>query len=141
MGRINFGRVILGGIVAGIVINISEAILNAVVMAKDFEAAMVALGKPAAMTPQMLMVWLIYGFVLGILLVWLYAAIRPRYGPGAGTAVRAGLAVWFLNSFLVAVGFANMGLFPARLLAIGTVWGLFELVIAAVLGAWLYKEA
>ena len=30
---------------------------------------------------------------IGIGVVWLYAAIRPRYGPGAGTAVKAGVAL------------------------------------------------
>ena len=35
-------------------------------------------------------------FVLGILLVWLYAAIRSRYGPGPKAAVVAGLFGWVL---------------------------------------------
>jgi hypothetical protein len=141
MGRINWGRVLLGGIVAGILINVSEFILNGMVLRNEFEAAMSALGREPAMGQGAMTVWIVYGFVLGIAAVWLYAAIRPRYGPGAGTAVKAGLAVWFLAYFLVSVGNANMGLFPARLLAIGAVWGLFEIVIAAVVGAWLYREA
>jgi hypothetical protein len=33
-----------------------------------------------------------------------------------------------------------MGFFPARLLAIGLVWGIVELSGAAVAGAWLYQE-
>jgi hypothetical protein len=37
---------------------------------------------------------LLWGFVVGIAAIWLYAAIRPRYGPGAATALRAGFAVW-----------------------------------------------
>ncbi len=141
MGRINVGRVILGGIVAGILINVSEFILNGPVLGKDFAAAMAALGKQATMGPSTMGVWITYGLVLGIAAVWLYAAIRPRYGPGAGTAVRAGLAVWFFAYFLYSVGSANMGLFPTRLLAIGTIWGLFEIVIATAVGAWLYREA
>src|ERR1700674_1561410 len=31
--------------------------------------------------------------------------------------------------------------FPRRVLLVDTVWGLFEIVIAAVAGAWLYSEA
>jgi hypothetical protein len=33
-----------------------------------------------------------------------------------------------------------MELFPASLIIIGLIWGLIELPIAAVVGAWLYKE-
>ena len=33
-----------------------------------------------------------------------------------------------------------MGLFPKSLIVIGTLWGLIELPIATVFGAWLYKE-
>ena len=45
MGKINWTRVILGGLVAGVIINISEFLLNGVVLAKDMEAAMRALGR------------------------------------------------------------------------------------------------
>src|SRR5437667_4515115 len=41
-------------------------------------------------------VFVIGGFVLGVLLVWLYAAIRPRFGPGPKTSLIAGLVLWFL---------------------------------------------
>ena len=141
MGRINLGRVILGGIVAGILINVSEFILNVPVLGKDIEAAMAALGKHTPMGSGTMSVWLAYGLVLGIAAVWLYAAIRPRYGAGPGTAFRAGLFVWFLAYFLVGVGNANLGIFPARMITIATVWGLFEIVIATLAGAALYKEA
>jgi hypothetical protein len=140
MGRINLSRVILGGIVAGIVINVSEYVLNVPVLGKDIEAAMVALGKHTPMGSSTLSVWLAYGLVLGIVAVWLYAAIRPRYGAGPGTAIRAGLFIWLVGYFLVGVGNANMGLFPTRMITIAAVWGLFEIVIATLVGAALYKE-
>ena len=40
-----------------------------------------------------------FAFLLGIVTVWLYAAIRPRFGAGAKTAVIAGLFVWFFAYF------------------------------------------
>jgi hypothetical protein len=36
MGKINWTRVILGGVVAGAIINVFEYLLNAVVLAKDW---------------------------------------------------------------------------------------------------------
>lgn len=143
MGRINWGRVFLGGIVAGIVINIGEMLLNAVVFKNDMEEAMRALGKDpaAAMSGNAMAIWILWSFLAGIGIVWGYAAIRPRFGPGAKTAATAGVAAWFFAVFLTAIAMMNLGLFPQRLLMIGLVWGLVEWVLAAVAGAWVYKEA
>jgi hypothetical protein len=143
MGRINWGRVSLGGLAAGVVINISEFLFHAVVF-KDQEAETLrALGKdPAAvMTGSAVVIWNILGFFVGIAAVWLYAAIRPRFGPGPKTAVTAGIAVWFLAHFVGALAEMNMGLFPQSQIMTGLVWGLVEVVIATLVGAWLYKEA
>ena len=40
----------------------------------------------------------------------------------------------------MAVSKPAVGLFPVRLLVITAVWDLFEMPIASVAGAWLYKE-
>jgi len=44
MSSINWGRVILGGLVAGMLINVVEFLLNDVGLAKDWEGAILALG-------------------------------------------------------------------------------------------------
>ena len=141
MGKINWGRVILGGIVAGIVINLSEWVLNELVMKEKWQAAMSALGKTQAQTTNNIIVWNIWGFLAGIGAVWLYAAIRPRFGPGAGTAVKAGVAVWFFSHLLGAIVMMNLGLFPRDLMMIPILWTLVESILATVAGAWVYKEA
>jgi hypothetical protein len=33
-----------------------------------------------------------------------------------------------------------MDFFPTKLILIGTVWGFFEVTLATVAGAWIYKE-
>jgi len=75
-----------GGLVAGIVVNISEFLLNGVVLKKDYEIIMKSMNKPTEMTALQGTVWIVYCFVVGIAAVWLYAAIRSRYGASAGTA-------------------------------------------------------
>jgi len=141
MGRINTGRLILGGIVAGILVNISETVLNTVVLKRPWEEAMRALGKPMVMTSSAMMIWICWGFAYGILCVWLYAAIRPRFGPGAGTAMKAGFVAWLLAGLLPSVGMANMGIAPSSLLMISGIWTLVESLIVTVVGAWIYREA
>ncbi len=94
MSRINVGRVILGGLLAGLVVNVSETILNVVVVASSMEAALHERNLPP-LGIQPIIGFVVMAFLLGIATVWLYAAIRPRFGAGAGTAVIAGVAVWF----------------------------------------------
>jgi len=127
-------------LVAGLIINISEYILNEPVLGADLAAAMTALNLPPV-GGSAIAVFVSLGFVLGLLLVWLYAAIRPRFGPGPKTAAIAAVTVWFLTYFWSTVGFGVLGVFPARLLVIGVVWGLVELIVAGLVGARLYSEA
>jgi hypothetical protein len=133
-------RVLLGGLLAGVVINISEFVLNGVVLANDLNSALGRLNLPP-ISGNAVAVFLLMGFIIGIVTVWLYAAIRPRFGPGATTAAYAGLTVWFVGYVTSTIGNVMMGIFPLRLALIAMVWGLFELVIAAVAGAWPYHEA
>ena len=139
MGRINFTRVILGGLLAGILINISEYLRYDVVLRGEFESGLRALGKSLPQGAAATAIWTLWGFALGIAAVWLYAAIRPRYGAGAGTAVRAGIAVWFFTSLLAIIAMRAMGLFQISVVAL--VWPLLECVVATVAGAWLYRES
>jgi hypothetical protein len=138
MGKVNFSRVILGGVLAGIVVNLSEFVLNEIVLKAQNEKAMQALGKPMPAGGAVMTTWIVWGFAAGIAAVWLYAAIRPRYGAGPGTAVRAGVAVWFFTWVLSMVAMQNMGVFPIAPFAL--VWTLVESVVAALAGAWLYRE-
>jgi len=138
MGRINFFRVVLGGILAGILINISEYLRYDVVMRGAYESGMRALGRGLPRGGAVTAVWTLWGFALGIAAVWLYAAIRPRYGAGAGTAVRAGVAVWFFTSLLAIIAMRAMGLFAISVLAL--LWTLAECIAATLAGAWLYRE-
>jgi hypothetical protein len=139
MRGINVARVVVGGLVAGLVINVGEFVFNGVLFAADMEAAIARLNLPPVGGGAMA-VFTLLGFVLGIATVWLYAAIRPRFGAGANTALCAGATAWFFAYFYPSIGFGVMGLFPARLLAFGLVWSLGEMLAAAVAGAWLYQE-
>jgi hypothetical protein len=140
MGSINMSRVVMGGLVAGLLINISEFLLNAVVLADDMTAAMAALNKPPV--DNSMIVWfVILAFGIGIMAVGVYAAIRPRFGPGVQTAICASLAIWGLAYLYPNLIFIVLGLFPTRLMIIATVWGLVELLVAGVAGAWIYTEA
>src|SRR5437879_3771112 len=98
VAKINTARVIQGGLLAGFVINIISFINNAVIAGPKLRAAREA-GK-FLMTPRFPFypAWLIAMFLLGLELVWLYAAVRPRFGPGPRTALTVGLVVGLLSA-------------------------------------------
>lgn len=131
-------RVVLGGIVAAVVVNVGEG-LFALLMKSEWEEAIRSLGLrlqagPAAYLP------FAWSLVIGVLSVWLYAAIRPRYGPGPKTAVRAALAVWVFGTATFAIAMGSLGLFPARLMTYVALWSLVEIIVAMLVGASLYRE-
>jgi hypothetical protein len=88
----------------------------------------------------MLVYLLVFSMMFGSALVRLYAAIVPRFGPGAGTAIRAGLIAWFFFGVVDALGWAPIGFIPVRLYVIGNVAWVIQTLLAALVGAWLYRE-
>jgi hypothetical protein len=139
MGKINVMRVILGGLVAGLVINVGESILNLGIIGERMELVYheLNIAPPGGST---ILVFVLLGFVLGILIVWLYASVRPRYGAGPKTAIIAGFFVWLFAILWPTITQASLGLFDPDLLVFVAIWGLFEVEAATVAGAWLYKE-
>lgn len=139
MGRINMGRVIVGAIGAGVVINVVEAIVNMFITAHSMEELLASMNiEPlggAAMGG-----FVVLAFALGFLIVWTYAAIRPRYGPGRATAMRAGLAIW-AAFYVLGVG-ANwlLGTAPTHLYLHNLLYSLPMMLAAGLVGGMLYRE-
>ena len=136
MKKVNLGRIIVGGILAGTIINVSEWVLHDVVMREEFRSHLGSLGRTNPEDVATVIWWNVWGYILGFTAVWL--AIRPRYGPGVATAVRAGFAAWILSCVLMTITMANLRLFPFMPMAF--LWSLFGDLIGTVAGAAVYKE-
>ncbi len=141
MTGINTGKVIAGGLVAGLVANAIDFVTNTYILAGDWQAFAAAHNMdPAAMTsPAVAGTWIAIDFLFGILLVCTYAAIRPRFGAGAQTAVYAGLLV-YLAPTLVLFGFTMMGLMTMAMFVKGSIAAIVSTLAASVAGASMYKE-
>lgn len=140
MGRISLGRVFIGGLLAGVIINIGEFLLNGFLIAEEMKAAMAALNRPP-IDPAMIVWFVIFSFGFAFILVWTYAAIRPRFGPGVQTALCASALCWGLGYLYPNLFSYVMNLFPRDMIILTLVWGLVEVSIAGVAGAWAYTEA
>ncbi len=140
MNNINMGKVVIGGLLAGLVLNIGEFLLNDFVLGSQMKDFMVT-HRFAEPGTNFMIIAVGLTFLMGIVLVLTYAMIRPRLGPGVKTAIIAGLLAWFGVYFYS--GVINGVLFgiPMGTMMMVIVWGLVQYAIAAVAGAWLYKEA
>jgi hypothetical protein len=136
----NFGRVVLGGLLAGLILNIGEFLLNEKVLGAQMKAFFTGhnFQDPGS---NFIIVAVGMTFLLGIIAVWLYALIRPRLGPGPKAAIVAAFILW-LGIYLYS-GVINMFLFglPMNMMIIAFCWGLVEYIIATIAGAWVYTEA
>jgi hypothetical protein len=138
MGTINLKGVIVGGLVAGLILNVVHYVFWGVLVAKDLADALQAIGKTPANSPVPL--FIVLDFLYGVTLVYLYAAIRPRYGAGPKTAIWAGVIMWVIAVLLRELGEAPFGFLPMRLYLLGAVVGLVLMPVAAVAGARFYSE-
>ncbi|OFW40918.1 MAG: hypothetical protein A3J29_22725 [Acidobacteria bacterium RIFCSPLOWO2_12_FULL_67_14b] len=138
----NTGKVVVGGLVAGVVFNVGDFVINTMLLAAENAEFMKRLGlDPAAMESFAGMApWIVIDFLFGLLVVWTYAAIRPRFGPGVSTAVIAGI-IPFLGATLVLAGFTSMGVFPVAMFVKGTAASLANTLVGTIAGAWAYTEA
>ncbi len=138
MERINFKRVLLGGLLAGLIIEIKD-ILLAVMLEDDWATALGPLELQEAGLG--LIIWFFsIGFILGIVGVAMYAGFRPRCGAGPKTAIWAGLTVWFLTNFMGGSALFFLGAFPMKIFWWQEIVGVVVVPLAVIAGAWIYKE-
>jgi len=139
MSGINLGRWLAGGVAAAAVIWLVEGMASMLYLA-DMQAALRAHGLSMDMTAATWALTVVMSLVGGLTLVFFYAAARARFGPGPRTATIVAAALWLGGSLLSLLGYRMIGLYPGRMLAQWGVVGLVELILAAMLGAWIYRE-
>ena len=139
---INYGRVLLGGLVAGVVLNACDYVIGTYIMASDMQRTAQRLNlDPDRLTSSATMItWMVVDFIYGLLIVWTYAAIRPRLGPGPTTAMTAGI-VLFLAITSVVFGFAQMGIFTMDSFIKNAALSLGAAILASLAGGAVYKES
>ena len=138
---INSGKVVSGGLLAGLVMNVFDMLWNYTLLADDMKEMIDRMHlDPALMTDfSKAIPWIVIDFVLGVLTVWTYAAMRPRFGAGAKTAILAGM-VPFVGITAVLYGFTAMGVFTMGMFVKSSCLAIVSMALGSVAGAWAYKE-
>ncbi len=137
MSSINTGRVVMGGLAAGVVIDIFELIFG---MAFGEQLAQVSSSMDLTIDSGTLSSFAIIGLASGILLVWFYAAIRARFGPGPRTAILAAVYCWILLRLIPDMALLTAGMEPVGTVMMHLGWMLVGTVVALLLGARIYLE-
>lgn len=139
---INTTKVLIGGIAAGFVMNVIDFVVNKFFLGARMMAESEAF-KPgmsqSMMSGKVMASYIVMDLVLGILLVWTYAAIRPRFGPGVKTAVYAAFLFWILAAIFLS-GYLHMGMMSTGLWMQFAFFGLVNFLISAWVGARIYTE-
>ena len=136
----NYARILLGGIVGGVAFNIVSFVINVGILGQRY--AMLQEMGIFRKDPRVpfLPLSLLMLFLVSIGLVWFYAAVRPRLGPGPKTALTVGLLVGLLGALpgnLSGFAWGYAGGYLALFWTINMVVGCMA---ATFVGAWLYKE-
>ena len=138
----NTKKVLIGGIVAGVVMNAIDFVANMFILGERMKAATDAF-KPGLADQMMqgpaIVSNIVMDFVLGIALVWTYAAIRPRFGPGVRTATYAAVLFWILAGIFLS-GYMHMGIISSGLWWTFAFIGLVNFLVSAWAGARFYSE-
>ena len=134
---INIKKVITGGFIAGMIINIIDT-PNGVLISGP---AIIEFLKVHGIAPNPLVpaYFLPLHIVYGIMLVWVYAAFIPKFGEGKRNAIYATLII-MVPTRLFSLGFVVMGLLPFHLfltLSTSVIIGFF---IGGIVGGWYYSK-
>ena len=138
----NTKRIVMGGLVAAFVIAAAETVLFEGVLADAMSAAQAQKGLVEASWG--VTSYLVTTIVLGLMLAWLYAAIRPRFGARPSTALKAGVFLWLATwviyyAWLAPSGRGLLFLRPS-LTALALAWELAGVLLAALVVGWIYRE-
>jgi hypothetical protein len=133
VGGINWRSVLMSGSVAGLAWSLMTLPILILFGGEIIDAVprpLVTLGRLGSFSLNV---------IAGIWAMWLYAAIRPLYGPGPRTAAIAGFS-WWLFATIATWQWTEIGLLRFRGLVGLIVASLPILIVVTTFGAWLYQE-
>lgn len=142
MYRINWVRILVGGLVASVILFLTDGLFHEQVVVADWKAVY---GNLGVAEPQHSGLGVLYFAVFdlgrGFISIYLYALMRSCCGPGPKTAVLAGVVAWIAFSITGPAQFIPLGFYSNALWVKVGAFQLVTSIVAAVAGAALYREA
>ncbi|HXL82171.1 MAG TPA: hypothetical protein VN951_14940 [Pyrinomonadaceae bacterium] len=140
MGRINYGRLIAGALLAAVFYFIADGTIHGALLGKYHLAAIVGAGYPAKPDPNAYFYFALFDLGKGLVAMLIYVAARSRFGAGVKTAMWAGLVAWLAIEVLPSIEWMPFPFYEKSFFVKVIALELVPMVIGAILGAWIYKE-
>jgi hypothetical protein len=142
MPPINWGRLIIGAIVAAIILFVTDGLMHESWLHPDWLAVYNNLrATTPEETPVSMFYFAIFELGRGFIALLLYVLMRDRFQPGPKTAALAGVTMWFAFSLTGPAQFIPLGFFSNALWIKMAVAHLITSVAATIAGAVIYKSA
>jgi hypothetical protein len=139
--KINWVRVIVGGLVASLIAFVSDGLLHGQLLEADWKAVYANLGAAEPEHHSLGMVYfVVFELGRGLLSMFLYVMMRPYWRPGPKTAALAGVVAWLAFSIAGPAQFIPLGFFSNALWVKAAAFQLITSIVAAIAGAALYKD-
>ena len=142
MNKINWPRLIVGGLLASVILFVTDGFFHEKIAMADWKAVFAGLG--ATKEPQENMGSLVYFAIFelgrGFISLYLYALMRSCCGPGPKTAALAGLVAWIAFSLTGPAQFIPLGFYSHALWIKVGAFQLITSIVAAIAGAFLYRD-
>ena len=141
MAKINWGRLILGSLIAAIIMFLTDGFIHETIAKADWKAVYEGLRATEPQPHGLSMVYFaLFELGRGFTAMMFYATMRTFFGAGPKTAVLAGIVGWIAFSLTGPVQFIPLGFFSNSLwLKVGAIH-LITSIIATIAGAALYKD-
>ena len=143
MKKINIKSVLLTGLVTAFSFWIIELIIEGLVhilfRINERDLLMEAFPQITLSGVRYYIVNISYLLAFCVFIIWLYAALIPRFGAGAKTAMIAAFAFYFV-AVLFMINHVNMAIFPQKPVLLSMLFSLIELPLATLIGSRFYRE-
>ena len=141
MIKINYGRVVVGGLVAAVILFLTDGFFHEKVVNADWQAVYAGLGVAEPKhDPFSLVYFAIFELGRGLISIYLYSMMRSCCGPGPKTAAFAGIVAWLAFSVTGPAQFIPLGFYSHALwIKVGALQ-LVTSIVAAIAGAFLYRD-
>ena len=142
MAKINWTRLVIGGLVAAAIMFFTDGFFHEKVVIADWQAVYAGL-RAAEPEPHgaNLAYFAIFELGRGLISLLLYATMRTHFGPGPKTAILAAIAGWIAFSVTGPAQFIPLGFFSTALWIKVAAFHLVTSIVATLAGAAIYKEA
>ena len=141
MAKINWGRLIVGSLIAAIIMFVTDGFIHETIAKADWKAVYEGLHATEPQPHGLSMVYFaLFELGRGFTAMMFYVTMRSFFGAGPKTAVLAGIVGWIAFSLTGPVQFIPLGFFSNALwLKVGAIH-LITSIIATIAGAALYKD-